>query len=240
MKNIQSHVVPTRRTNVNRDDITIIIMGANIGYGMKSYGPKCLLHINNHETLLEYQINLLRTTFPHADIILVVGFLADRVIKNCPPGVRIIENQLYETTNEVEQIRLALNCALTPNVLIMKDDIIFNSNTLTSIIREEACLLYDNQDNIYEQNVGVTIVNDYATTFSYDMSKKWCHIIFLTEKEKKILQNLCNKKERSRMFLFEVLTIMLQKVGKIKAISPHDMEIMKIDTSKQLQKIQDS
>jgi CTP:phosphocholine cytidylyltransferase-like protein len=78
MKNIQSHVVPTRRTNVNRDDITIIIMGANIGYGMKSYGPKCLLHINNHETLLEYQINLLRTTFPHADIILVVGFLADR------------------------------------------------------------------------------------------------------------------------------------------------------------------
>jgi bifunctional N-acetylglucosamine-1-phosphate-uridyltransferase/glucosamine-1-phosphate-acetyltransferase GlmU-like protein len=70
--------------------------------------------------------------------------------------------------------------------------------------------------------------------------KKWCHIIFLTEKEKKILQNLCNKKERSRMFLFEVLTIMLQKVGKIKAISPHDMEIMKIDTSKQLQKIQDS
>ena len=86
----QSHIVPTRRKKNDRTDITVIILAANIGYGMKSYGPKALLNINPHETLLEYQLNLVQTSFPHADVVLVVGFLADKGIKHCPDGVRIV------------------------------------------------------------------------------------------------------------------------------------------------------
>jgi len=233
-----SHVVPARRNTSKRDDITVIILAANIGYGMKSYGPKTLFNINDKETLLEYQINLLQTTFFNCEIILVVGFMADRIIRKCPPGIRIIENQLYETTNEVEQIRLALNCTLTDNVLIIKDDIIFNQQTLQAITRDKACLIYDSGNRIYNTNIGVTIVDNYATIFAYGTKNKWCHIIYLTKKEVKLLKSICNKRSLEKLYFFEVLNMVLERSGKMKAIEPQEMEITKIDTSKDLFMVQ--
>ena len=241
MKSIHpSHVVPTRRRRVERDDITVIILAANIGYGMKSYGPKSLLNINPTETLLEYQLNMIQTSFPYADIILVVGFAADRVIKRCPPGVRIVENQLYENANEVEQIRLALNCTLTDNVLILKDDIVFNTETFCEISRDQSCLIYDSKNQIDESNIGVTVINGYATAFSYDIEDKWCHIVYLTVKDVTVLKNICNKRDRSKMYLHEALSIMLQRKGKLRAIEPSNMEIVKIDTSTHLIQLQEN
>lgn len=232
-----SCIAPTRPINISRNDITVIILAANIGYGMKSYGPKSLLYINDKETLLQYQINLIKTVFPKSDIILVVGFLADRIIKKCPPGVRILENQLYENTNEVEQIRLALNCCLTENVLIIKDDIIFNPETFKDISKDQSCIIYDSKGQIDDGNVGVTVVNEYATIFSYDISTKWCHIVYLIGKDFKITKMLCNNRERSRMYFFEVLNMLLNKIGQIRAIEPVNMEIIKIDTSRDLERL---
>jgi len=236
---MQSCIAPVRRNTNTRTDTTIIILAANIGYGMRSYGPKSLININNNETLLEYQLNLIQTSFPNSDVILVVGFSADRLIKKCPSGIRIVENQLYETTNEVEQMRLALNCTLTDNVLIIKDDIIFNQDTLYSISKENSCIIYDSSNRIDSNNIGVTVVNNYATYFSYDIDTKWCHILYLTQKENKILKNLCNKKDRAKMYLHEVLNLMLNKIGKIKAIEPTNMDIIKIDTSKNIPVLQE-
>lgn len=231
---MQSHIVPVRRSDYPKDNVTVIILAANIGYGMKSYGPKSLLHINNKETLLEYQINSIKSVFPKSDLILVVGYLADRIIKKCPDGVRIIENQFFEESNEAEQIRLALNCALTNNVLIIKDDIVFNSETLNEISKDTSCIIYDTKNQIDANNVGVTVVDNYATIFSYDIPTKWCHIAYLTNKELKIVQHLANNRDRHKMFFFELLNLMLKKTNKIHAIEPKNMEIVKIDASKNL------
>jgi choline kinase len=230
-------IAPTRQINVDRNNITVIILAANIGYGMKSYGPKTLLSVNDKETLLEYQINLIRTVFPKADIILVVGFLADRIIKKCPPGIRIIENQLYENTNEVTQLRLALNCTITENVLIIKDDIIFNAETLKEISKDKTCLIYDSTDKIDNENIGVTIVDGYVTTFAFDVPNKWCHIAYLTIKDLKSIRSICNNKDNARLYFFEALNMLLNKVEKIKAIEPKSMEIIKIDNSRDLDKL---
>lgn len=241
MKPIQpSHVAPTRRRKVDRSDITVIILAANIGYGMKSYGPKSLLSINPNETLLEYQLNLIQTSFPYADVILVVGFAADKIIKRCPPGIRIIENQLYENTSEVEQVRLALNCTITDNVLILKDDIVFNTDTLCEISKDQSCLIYDSKEQIEQSNIGVTVINNHATVFAYDVDYRWCHIVYLNLKELNILKTICNKRDRSKMYLHEALNIMLHRIGKIKAIEPSGMEITKIDTSRQLIQLQEN
>lgn len=242
---MSSYVAPTRPNNVNKSNITIIILAANIGYGMKSYGPKSLLNINNKETLLEYQVNLLKTVFPNSDILLVVGFGADKIIRRCPLGVRIIENQLYETSNEVEQVRLALNCTLTDNVLIIKDDIVFNNETLFEITKDISCIIYDSKNKIDSTNIGVTIVHNEVSIFTYDSPTKWCHIAYLTNKELKLIKNLCNNRERNRMYLFEVFNLMLNaefqsRIGRFKAIEPKNMEIVKIDTSKDLIQLKDN
>jgi hypothetical protein len=237
MHNPQSYVVPVRPTNITRSDITIIILAANITYGMKTYGPKSLIDINSHETLIEYQINLIKTFFPSADILLVVGFYADRIIKKCPAGVRIIENQLFETLNEVEQLRLALNCTLTNNVLIMKEDIICNYETFSQINRNKTCLIFDSHDQLPESEIGINVVDGYATMLNHSSPNKWCHMAFFTNKELKILKNLCTR-HRSRLFWFEIINTMLEKVNKILAIEPLNMQITKIDNSKILKQLQ--
>ena len=237
---MRSHIAPVRPTNIPRNDITIIILAANIGYGMKTYGPKSLITVNSSETLIEYQINLLKSIFPLSDILLVVGFHADKIIRKCPSGVRIIENVLFETSNEVEQVRLALNCALTSNVLIMKDDIVFNYETLRNITKDKSCIIYDSKKQIDSSNVGVVVVDNYVTFFSYDSPNKWCHIAYLTKKELKLVKYLCNHKERKRMFIFEIFNMMLEKTGKITAIEPNSMKIIKIDSSKYIPQIEES
>jgi len=88
--------------------------------------------------------------------------------------------------------------------------------------------------------VGVTIINDCATIFSYDIATKWCHIVYLTQQDTKSLKLLCNKKDRSKMYLHEMLNIMLTRSKKIRAIEPVGMEIVKIDTSKDLHQLQDT
>lgn len=232
-----SYIAPTRVVNQEIGQTTVIILAANIGHGMKSYGPKSLLSINEKTTLFEYQIGLVNTVFPQSDIILVVGFFADRMIKRCPRNIRIVENQLFETTNEVEQLRLALNCTITNNVLVLKDNVIFNVDTLKTIKSNESCIIYDSQQKMDKNDIGVTVVNGYATTFSYDILTKWGHLVYLIGKDLNIVKRACSNRNCSKMYLFEILNMLLDKVEKIKAIEPKNMEIVKIDNSKDLEKL---
>jgi len=231
-----SCIAPTRPVK-HQEPITIIILAANIGYGMKSYGPRSLLTIND-QTFLDYQTSIIKQVFPNSDIILVTGFMADRVIKKCPSTIRIVENQLFETTNEIEQLRLALNCTLTNSVLILKDNIVFNTDTLKTLALQESCIIYDNNNQLDSSDMGVRIIDEYATFFSYDIPIKWCHIIHLKDKEFKMIKTFCNNRNNSRLYLFEALNIMLNKIEKIKAIQPIGMEITKINSSKDLERIQ--
>jgi choline kinase len=232
-----SYVVPTRPVNISKNDITIIILAANIGYGMKSYGPRSLININDKETVLEYQINLIKNIFPKSDIILVVGFWADRIIRRCPQGVRIVENPFYEETNEVEQLRLALNCTLTENVLVLKDNTIFNIETFKDISKDGSCLIYDSKNQLEKEDVGITVVNGYGTILSYNIPTKWCHIVYLANKDLKAIKSICNNKDNAKLYLFEALNILLHRIEKMKAIEPTNMEIIKIDNSRDLEKL---
>jgi choline kinase len=232
-----SCIAPTRYNTADRSNLTVIILAANIGYGMKSYGPKTLLAVNEKETILEYQISLVRSCFPKADIILVVGFLADKIIRKCPPGIRVVENQLFENTNEATQLRLALNCAMTDSILVIKDDIIFNNDTLTEISKGQSCLIYDSKHQLDEENIGVNVVDGKATAFAYGLPNKWCHIAYLTSKELKAVKALCNNKDNCKLYLFEILKLLLDRTDGIRAIEPTNMEIIKIDNSRDLDKL---
>lgn len=232
-----SCIAPTRPPKVENDQITIIILAANISYGMRSYGPKSLLAINEKTTLLEYQIESIKQIFPKSDIVLVTGFKADKIVKKCPPGIRIVENQLFETSNESEQLRLAFNCTITNNVLIIKDSVIFNSETLQDVSKDGSCIIYDSKNNFEKDDVGVTIVDGYGTFFSYDIPTKWCHIVYLTGRDFKLIKGYCTNKENCKLYTFELLNMLLHKIEKMKAIEPINMEIVKIDNSRDLERI---
>ena len=59
------------------------------------------------------------------EIITVVGCNATKVIKKVRGNVRIVENQIYATTNTSESMRLAFNNSLKNNFLFMHGDLYF-------------------------------------------------------------------------------------------------------------------
>lgn len=230
-------IAPTRKNKNPKKYPDIIILGADICYGMKSYGPQSLLKINN-KTIIEHQLNIINQVFPKSDVILVAGFGINKIVKKCPENVRIIENPFFDTTNETEQLRLAFNCSLSDSTIILTDGVVFNRRTMEQLDDSNTCVLYDSKNQLNDNDVGINVVDNCAKAFVFESPKKWCHITHLAPQEYRIVKNMCNNKENSKLFFFEILNKVIEKTKKIVAIEPSGMVITKINNSKDLVNIQ--
>jgi len=220
---------------ITDQNLSVIIPVAGMGHRMKSYGPKCLLHTDAKYTIIERIVYNVYEIYPHSDIITVVGFEADKVIKILPRDIRIVENQLYEGTNVVESLRLALNNAIHGDVLIIYGDLIFNPETLVGIAEHESCAVVDTKNRFKNEEIGVTIVDNNITNFAYGLDTKWAQIIYLTGLELDYFRELCYDRKKNRMYPFELLNIVINKGGKIKTVEPDKMEIMEVDSLRDLE-----
>ena len=64
----------------NSDFITVILLCDSPGYRMRSYGPTSLISISNKK-LIDIQIEAIKQTFDNFEIILCVGFDAEKICK---------------------------------------------------------------------------------------------------------------------------------------------------------------
>tara|TARA_Y100000296_G_scaffold75741_1_gene95720 strand:- start:652 stop:1368 length:717 start_codon:yes stop_codon:yes gene_type:complete len=216
--------------------LSVIIPVAGMGHRMKSYGPKCLLHVDKESTIIERIIYNVYKSYPYSDIIAVVGFDADKVIKTLPRDIRIIENQLYEETNVVESLRLALNNSVCDNVLIIYGDLIFNQDAILGITENGSCAVVDTKSRFKNEEIGVTVVNDKISSFAYGLDTKWAQMIYLTGVELNIFRELCFDRKKNRLYPFEILNMVINRGGKIKAVEPDDMEILEVDSLRDLRR----
>lgn len=172
----------------NKDDnISVIILSAGIGSRIKSNEPRSLIKIANN-SLIEHQLSLINNSFKNPEIIGVFGVYIDRIIKKITGKIRIIENQLYETTNSSESLRLAINNTLKNNVLFFHGDIYFSGEIFKNANFNKSFAIVDKHQNIEDKEVGVTVVDGKISIFSYGLEKKWCQAAFLTGKELRILK----------------------------------------------------
>ena len=186
MGNQNRFTTQTRRIRKNN---TFIILAAGAGRGMACYGPKCLLTYQN-ETVLDYQIKTIRNFDLNAEIIVVAGFHARRIIGKMDHRIRIIENVRYDETNSVESLRLALNACIPGNVYVIHGDIIFSPAAL-SPKKEECWVFVDDCGRIPKTEVGAVSVDGSVTNLSYGLKQGWGQIAYITyehfEEAKKIL-----------------------------------------------------
>jgi len=232
MKNNTRSIAPIKSRNGK--STTAVILSAGIGYRMKSYGPKCLLKSDSGKTILEHQIETINFCLPKSDIIVVLGFECDKVIKILDERSRVVENQLYEETNTAESLRLALNNGVRDSVLIMHGDLNFNKETLLQCDFRKSFVVVDSKRQFKEGEIGVTINNKEAMRFGYGLNTKWAQIVFLKEKELSLLKSICKNRERQRMYTFEILNEILDSGGVMATIEPEGMIIKDIDSSRDL------
>jgi|LakMenEpi03Aug12_release.lakeMendotaPanAssembly.Ray.scaffolds.fasta_scaffold01364_28 choline kinase len=214
------------------EPVEVIILGAGVGARIKSYEPRSLIKIRN-KALIDYQIELINKYIPKNSITLVVGYDANKIIKKVYGRVKIVENQIYNESNSAESLRLAVNNSSIQQAIVMHGDLYFEDTLFNYFDFRESFILTSSLFN--QKEVGVTIVDGYATIFSYSLITKWAQIVFLAEKELNILRRIYLKDEDMKYNLtFEMLNKIIEGGGKFKAIDIKNSYIKEIDTIKDI------
>lgn len=211
--------------------IPVAILSAGISSRMKTHEPRSLLKIHN-KTLIEYQIETLNDIFKELEILLVVGYKSEKIIKKLQDrNIRIIENQLFEETNAGESIRLVVNNNVHNKILIIHGDLHFNIETLKGLNYNKSFLLIDNNLQMSDREVGTAINDNKVTNLSYGLKSKWCQIAYIQGPEYEILKQvlLKDKEQIRKKVSFEIINDIINRGGSFVSIEPEKMKILEID-----------
>lgn len=210
------------------------LLSAGNGSRIKSYEPRSLLKIKG-SYLLEHQIKTINASLESPEIITVVGCHANRVIKKVRGKSRFVENQIHETTNSSESLRLAFNNSTNFNFLFMHGDLHFNTKTL-DVPFEKSFVIVDNQNRFKDSEVGLTKNQERLSILSYGLPEKWAQIAFVTGNEYEILRSIFNKYEAQdkKRLSFEIINTIIEMGGKFACYEPRGMKITEIDRIKDI------
>jgi len=215
--------------------MSVIILSAGVGNRIKSNEPRSLLKIGN-KTLIEHQIDTINSCISNCEIIGVFGYSIEKIVKKVAEKLRIVENQMYETTNNSESLRLAVNNTNRKSVLFVHGDLYFNEDTLKNVNFKKSFLLVDTKEMMKQKEIGVTIQNKKATILSYNLPTKWCQVAFFTGKELKMLKSTLNKLRGSqkKLLSFEIINKLISMGANFQCHEPDKMSILEIDCIKDL------
>jgi choline kinase len=227
--------ITNKKDSLEQEDMAIAILSAGTGNRIRSYEPRSLLKIGT-KCLIEHQINTIGQCFDNPEIINVVGCHAKKVIKKIKGKLRIVENQLHETSNSSESLRLAFNNTTKENILFMHGDLYFNENTLKNLDYSKSFVIIDTKQQIKDNEVGVTIQDNRATILSYGLPTKWAQIAFIRGREYRMLKNIFAKYEDQdkKRLSFEVINMIISTGGKFLCHEPEQMSILEIDRIKDI------
>lgn len=233
------HITSAKRLIPGKNtELSVVIPAAGVGKRMKSKDAKSLIEIEQGISLVERQLQIIWSTYPKSDVLLVVGYKADKIreaLKNYP--VRFIYNPIYETTNVAFSISLGLQASISEECLIVYGDLFFNEDAIGTITDGKSKVLVDSNNYMSSDEVGLIVDEDYQiTNFSFGLERKWSQIAFLRGVELDLFKNACYKEDASRWFGYEALNEIINNGGELQShIIPSSISI-DIDTPQDLTK----
>lgn len=222
--------------------ITIILLSDHYGYRMKSYGPLSLINVGK-KRLIDLQISAIQNSFDNFEIIICAGFDADKIyryVRSEYPSlnIRFVENQLYNSSNSCESLRLSLNNTINTKIVICDGNLLINHKCLSKIDTDHSCALIE-KDGCKTLEIGLNSDNNIVQHFSFGAKNTWSEILFLDgvdiiDSLRKIVANY-NTKNR---FVFEAINELIGMQYNIKSII-NDGKITKINNIKTYHDIKD-
>lgn len=240
MKNNKFIVDAKREDKKKRGDfVSVILLSENYGYRMKSYGPMSLLSIDK-SSLIEQQINVIKSFFINYEIIVCCGFQAKKTIdflkdnyKN--DNLRIIENQIYSNSNSCESARLCINNTMNHKVLILYGDLVITKDMLSQIDFSSNCIL--TQDENKHNNYCISVIEHDKSLKNLCIGGKsnfWTDCLYLSDEESILkFASIINNIEYKNKFLFEAVNELI-KSTKVKVCKNSGKSIFKVNNIKSL------
>lgn len=134
-------------------NIKAIILAAGVGSRLGENLPKALVKIEEHKTILDQQLENLKKIVKLEDIVVVVGFKKDLIMKK-HPDLSFVYNKDYMKTNTSKSLLLAFEKINNDDVLWLNGDIVFESVILKFIIENNSeNLICVNNSRVSEEEV---------------------------------------------------------------------------------------
>ena len=198
---------------------------------MVSYGPRSLIKLGQ-TNVIEHQLTILHKIFNDPQIIIVVGYDANRIMNNTPDDIVKIENENYETTNVVRSIGMGLRACVNPSVLVLYGDLVFNEEALRWSYDKSSIVLTEGND---KESVGCITDNGYVSRLAFGLANPWAQIMFVMGKELRLLKKAAWNPEKYQLYGFEAINDIIDGGGKFLAHSPPNMKIVDIDSSRDIE-----
>ncbi len=214
--------------------LTCIILAAGEGGRGRPFGNRSLVQVGGTPLIL-HQINTIRKKFASiADVIVCLGFDADRVFQTLPSNVRVVENEGYANTNNVRSLSLSLKAATTSSILMVYGDVYFEPTALP--FKGQSALLIDSNGNFDKSKVGVTMHDKSVTRIAYGLSKKWAQIGLFAAKELSLLEKFCFDRTNDNLCVFEGINQIIDNGGNFLAVENKGV-VREINTLKDVEAI---
>lgn len=227
------------------NNLSVVIPVAGSGRRMKSYGSKSLLHLSDGRSILRRQIDIFKRLFDKfkllsngeyiADIVVVVGFDADKIYKTLPDCIRIVENENFDSTGVARSISLGIKATISKKVLVVYGDLVFNKEMFETL-PDESCIFVDSKGRMNSSEVGIIIDGDNVVHLDYGLKTKWCHSVLLTGKELALFKTITSQQDKRKLSGHEILNLIIEKGGEFKAFEPKKMKLIEVDSNKDLEK----
>jgi choline kinase len=240
MSHIPAKCTTPAKNPVTANSLAIIILSAGTGRKMKSRGAKALLPVGR-TTLLENQLQTLWKVYAKSEIFVVTGFQAPKIRSICRGTypTRLIYNSMYNNSNVMYGIALALESVLAKSVLILHGDIRFNTAAITDMVGESSkvYVLPESNKNINE-DVGVVVQDNCVTNMSYGLPRVWGQMAYFTGKELSLFEKIAfNHEASSNWFFYEGINQVINNGGNFVAHSPANGQLLEINTVQDLRTV---
>lgn len=120
--------------------------------------PKCLLEVGGR-TLLEHQIGALKGLGVE-DVLVVTGYHAEMIESACSTEARFVRNPVFDTTNSLYSLHLALS-EVRGSFVLTNADVLFHPALLARLVRSPFpdALLYERNPNLGDEEMKVRVVD---------------------------------------------------------------------------------
>ena len=142
--------------------VQAVILAAGMGTRLGRPWPKPLTPLSDGRTIMQQQIENLRSAYPDVRITTVVGFKLELILEAFP-DVSYVYNEAYDQTNTNRSLLKALRLSADGGVLWMNGDVVFDPAVLervADLIAAEQSFICVNTAVVGEEEVKYTVDDD--------------------------------------------------------------------------------
>ena len=233
MRNVTDFITSPKDGKIKFDlnkEYTVLLFTESHGYRMKNYGAVQLTKFNG-SFLIDHQIKALKSRFESSRI------WKHLKQKHSKLDIRLVENQLYRTTNSCESIRLGLMNTDCKNIFMCSASNFFEKKHLDQLSFSDTSIFCQNLPN-NKADIKVYKNNNTCAKLDFGVGDLcWTEMLYLDgEKSVNDFYSIIDSEDYKSKFLFEAVNKLTSKC-RINVYENKHKEIIKLDSAIKLKEL---